>query len=1134
MATPVDKAKFIELLKALNSNENAVRQKAETMYQQAKAGEPDSLMIGLMTVLSSADVDEAIRKHGAVLMRQLVMRGEQKDFVFARIQPQHQQQVAAELLNRFEQETALKVQKKIGEVVSKLAEYVCDKEDPRGSLAPGTCGWPALLPLVFRMADATSCTSVDSCESAMRLLRDVVPTLKDDIVAAKQQLGQILQLGLTHASVKVRTAALLLVCEVVTQTEKKAWLPLLQTAGILIQVLMQLAGANEEELLQESIQAFIDVATVEPDFFKNQLQQSLEPAKFMAGVARSREVSDSGLRGMAMEWLVTYLEKRTKWLTKNLQTYTPLVLQTCMDLMLELEDGEDDLKVWALRMDDEEGEEDADDLLHTGEEAIDRVAEAVQPVQMDALTGPLFQLIGHYTNQDQWQAKHAGLAAVKQTIEYIEDTSHVDQMADLLIKHLEHPHPRVRYTALHAMGQLANDQAPHFQETKHKIVMPILLQKMDDPVDRVAAMAMSAFVSFGEELDRALMLGYAQGFMQKLVSKLQATQHRGLREESITSIAVIAGVIEKDFSAYYDGIMPMLKQFVLHATSEKENRLRGKSFECMSLLGVAVGKEKFLPDARDAIAEMLKMDVAADDVQREYIKEATERICTCLKKDFLCFLPNVLPGIYKNLKLEDVGNLPGGQPGSVQEDDDETYVQVSTGEGGLVKVRTARFEEMTSSANLLHTFCTEMEGAFFDAVPSTAEALLPLLSTTDDMSYLCDEVRGIALRTWGLLIKSARQGATERSMPLDLAGQLLRTGLQKTFAVLEKNQDPESLAETAGSMVESIKNVGVGVLTDGEVPELANKLFALMEQSLVRIQAADTVRQKQQSEDAQVPREVNDEENDDDKDEEIETEKGLCNHYEECLGALMGANPQGFLQCLQVTADRIKVLISTKQHRVLALYLACDLLENLKAQSESTWPVFMEEAFRALGDTEQPEAATASAYAVNLAAPLPSFDRLAPEAFRRLVKIVGGPRPKKRDEKGKMAFDNAVAALLTLCAEKEQCCPPDVGAAAAWSLVVKGLPMKDDEDEAKKVHDKVVDLLMAQNQGLLGGAERQNLGKLLSILSEVHHDEKLCTKDTEEKIAKVFKMLPMDVLQACASFFTEKQQKKIEQIINSQ
>merc|ERR1719394_843065 len=100
--------------------------------------------------------------------------------------------------------------------------------------------------------------------------------------------------------------------------------------------------------------------------------------------------------------------------------------------------------------------------------------------------------------------------------------------------------------------------------------------------------------------------------------------------------------------------MPLLKQFVVNATDEKQSRLRGKSFECMSLLGTAVGKEKFLPDAREAIAAMLKSQESADDLQRDYIKEASERICKCLKEDFAPFLPSLLPGMFKAMKVEGI------------------------------------------------------------------------------------------------------------------------------------------------------------------------------------------------------------------------------------------------------------------------------------------------------------------------------------------------------------------------------------------------------------------------------------------------------------------------------------------------
>ena len=39
---------------------------------------------------------------------------------------------------------------------------------------------------------------------------------------------------------------------------------------------------------------------------------------------------------------------------------------------------------------------------------------------------------------------------------------------------------------------------------------------------------------------------YARPLMEKLVMKLQSSQHRGVREEAITSIAVIAGVMEQE------------------------------------------------------------------------------------------------------------------------------------------------------------------------------------------------------------------------------------------------------------------------------------------------------------------------------------------------------------------------------------------------------------------------------------------------------------------------------------------------------------------------------------------------------------------------------------------------------------
>lgn len=63
-------------------------------------------------------------------------------------------------------------------------------------------------------------------------------------------------------------------------------------------------------------------------------------------------------------------------------------------------------------------------------------------------------------------------------------------------------------------------------------------------------------------------------------------------EQIVTTVATVADTLEEHFMQYYDQFMPLLK-FLMANSVQKENRLlRGKTIECISLIGLAVGKEK--------------------------------------------------------------------------------------------------------------------------------------------------------------------------------------------------------------------------------------------------------------------------------------------------------------------------------------------------------------------------------------------------------------------------------------------------------------------------------------------------------------------------------------------------------------
>jgi hypothetical protein len=63
-------------------------------------------------------------------------------------------------------------------------------------------------------------------------------------------------------------------------------------------------------------------------------------------------------------------------------------------------------------------------------------------------------------------------------------------------------------------------------------------------------------------------------------------------EQVVTTLASVADTAEERFIHHYDRFIPCLKYIVQHAVSPELKLLRGKTIECISLIGLAVGKDK--------------------------------------------------------------------------------------------------------------------------------------------------------------------------------------------------------------------------------------------------------------------------------------------------------------------------------------------------------------------------------------------------------------------------------------------------------------------------------------------------------------------------------------------------------------
>lgn len=110
----------------------------------------------------------------------------------------------------------------------------------------------------------------------------------------------------------------------------------------------------------------------------------------------------------------------------------------------------------------------------------------------------------------------------------------------------------------------------------------------------------AALVNFCEDCPKRILLSYMDQIMVKLESILQARiadlveggGRRLVLEQMVTTIASVADTCEEDFIKFYDHLMPCLKEIIRNAVAPELKLLRGKTIECVSLIGLAVGQEK--------------------------------------------------------------------------------------------------------------------------------------------------------------------------------------------------------------------------------------------------------------------------------------------------------------------------------------------------------------------------------------------------------------------------------------------------------------------------------------------------------------------------------------------------------------
>eukprot|EP00438_Fugacium_kawagutii_P018315 Skav212464 [mRNA] locus=scaffold385:270444:272531:- [translate_table: standard] len=582
-----------------------------------------------------------------------------------------------------------------------------------------------------------------------------------------------------------------MICEMVQGADATALRQVQQVLPKVEESLKSLV-ATASMSISTALQALIVLAEYHPNFFKLRYQTWID---LMLEIAAASSL-DPAVRLLSFEWVST-LTAATKALLKVVQDLPARVLSIAFLFLCEVnEDTEED-----------EG-------LHKEGEA--KVDFFVKKFGFAVAGKPLMKLVASHGNS--WKEKVATAMAIRAAGEYADDPT-ADQMAECLLQLLADSHTRVHLAALFALGQLCHDRSPNFNEAWCDRLMPVLLQGCGEAND-IAVKAISAMEAHLHGLSGHDIRRFSDAIMAVLMQKLQSTDHQVI-VASLEAIGALAISLDDGFDAY-DSLIPMLLT-VLEANVD--HRLREKTFECISLTGFALSKEKFAPAAAAAVKCMFATPSQLSDC----LGDAVKRICKVLGKDFADFLPHLVPNILKALELDSVFTT------DFHHGDDEDDLVVAAGDGAI-RVKTGQLTEMVVLLDILEVFMKHTAEKYTDFVRPTSEALAKLLCSSNpssELSPMTCEIRSALYPCWAELVGLVSDA--------DLTSELVQNFVDKVASDLMKADDAEEISSMAQGIVTVIHR-GIGSLRAEQVKGICDLAVAEITQSFQRDATADATK----------------------------------------------------------------------------------------------------------------------------------------------------------------------------------------------------------------------------------------------------------------------------------------------------
>lgn len=893
-----------------------------------------------------------------------------------------------EVLHAIAAEPETAVRRQICDTVSELAIAVCSTEQ----------GWPELFQFLV------SCVSAEAAqlrESGLFIFGNIA-TISSAILEDKADLVlQVCTKTLADPAANVRVMAMYAAASLITSLpEASQQRPFHTLMPAFLQLLNDLLRADEQEDAEKVLTSIVEVTEkVEHSFFRPYLDAYISA---MLQIGQSRQLEE-GLRKRALEFQVLVSEKASGLVRKS-RVFIESVFTAAMVLMLDIDDD----PKWETTAEPIDAVYE-DTCFDTGCDALDRLAISIGHRKAMPVC---FRLMQTFAQNADWHYRHAAMWTLSQVGEVMQEDD-LDAQLENAVRFFADPHPRVRYAAVNAVGQLANDFAPNMQARLHSSLLPALVAMLSDSSQRVQAHAAAALINFCEHMAAEDLAPYIPNLLSALFGRLRDGA-RQVQEQVITAVAIVADSGKEHFKAFYGHFVPLLKQIIVQATGKDDRFFRGRAMECLTLIGTAVGAEMFAADAKELMGVLISLYASpepqaseADDQFRSYALSAWSRCCTVLKTDFLPYMPAVMPVVLRAAALNpELEFLRGGGNDDDGSNDDEADLDEALDAAEGVKkwsMKTSVLEEKASACAMLVSFASDLEVHFFPWVEATAQVLLPCVTYTFN-----DEVRQHGSAAMPVLMNVAVAALKAGQTSIAFVQGMFRAQLVEVVNAFKIEDDFSvlvTLVQSLTSLIEEAKDFVSQLLDEEKLTIVGDACLKLLTNSTTRMLDRD----KQKREDPE-----HDEEADETMQHENDADSELNFHLCAAFNALIKSQGANFLPVCPSLVPPMAQLVTSgnEEFEKIALYIFDDILEFCGPAAAAQYARdFVPQLTRCtLSDSvlvRQP-----ACYGLGIAARHVDAALMAPfcnDAIKGLLAACA--RPDARDEINNPCTDNAISAI---------------------------------------------------------------------------------------------------------------------------